>query len=226
MPETGSHVRSRPQWLGFPHRRERWHDGQSTGVRSLTAETRPVGTESRSRRCDRNRNGFLRATQRQHGIRRGHLLGLYRGGRDRVDQFAPDNQVAGNRVEARLASFGNGIELFADNPSGAATLAIRAESGAALDLGLIPFDQRDATAVAAQSATASLSFLAPNDTNTGFSVTAAQSGTSFNGYDVVFRDTLAGDTATVTVDAVAQELIVDLDAANTTTNTIITANQR
>ncbi len=60
----------------------------------------------------------------------------------------PANLNPATRVVARLAAFGNGIELFDANTAGTDTLSINApfSSHAAIDLGLIPRGQTSATA--------------------------------------------------------------------------------
>jgi flagellin-like hook-associated protein FlgL len=63
----------------------------------------------------------------------------------------PDNLAAGTPLVARLAAYGNGIELV-DNSAGSGTLTVtRGElSAAAIDLGLIPPGQESRTASAGQ----------------------------------------------------------------------------
>jgi flagellar hook-associated protein 3 FlgL len=62
----------------------------------------------------------------------------------------PANQDPLTRVTARLATVGNGIELFDGNLAGTDALSVTAQFGsnAALDLGLIPQGQSSATATA------------------------------------------------------------------------------
>jgi flagellar hook-associated protein 3 FlgL len=61
----------------------------------------------------------------------------------------PNNQNAATQVVARLAAFGNGIELFDGNTAGPDTLNVTQQFGsdAAFDLGLVPRGSTTATAV-------------------------------------------------------------------------------
>jgi flagellar hook-associated protein 3 FlgL len=65
----------------------------------------------------------------------------------------PSNQNPATQVVARLAAFGNGIELFDGNTAGTDALSVTAQFGsnAAIDLGLIPQGQATATAVSGGS---------------------------------------------------------------------------
>lgn len=76
---------------------------------------------------------------------------------------------------------------------------------------------------AAQTATAGIHPPAPADINTALRVSAKQGGTAWNGVEIVFADTLAGNLATASYDAVNKRLTVDLDALNTTTDSIVNA---
>jgi flagellar hook-associated protein 3 FlgL len=140
----------------------------------------------------------------------------------------PDNLGPGNQVVARMATFGNGIELVDDNPTGAGSLAILKAFGsdAAIDLGLV---ERGATesgpSTPATAATAQLTFSAPHHLNTGLSITANQAGTGLDGVEIVFEDTLVGDTASAVYDSSAKRLTISLDASATTANSVVAAIQ-
>ena len=124
---------------------------------------------------------------------------------------------------ARLAEFGNGIELFDENSAGPAELTVtRAQSFAARDLGFLSPTGDSTTGQAATSASVELTF-PPNLVNTAINLTAASSGDLFNGVEVVFADNLTGDVAAALYDPVQHQLTVSLDAAQTTANTIVNA---
>jgi flagellar hook-associated protein 3 FlgL len=140
----------------------------------------------------------------------------------------PGNGPPGSGVVARLSAFGNGIELIDDNPVGTGTLAVLKTFGsdAAIDLGLVQRGQTQSTpATPALAATASLTFAAPHHLNTGINVTAGQAGTGLDGVEIVFQNTLVGDTATASYDSTLRRLTVSLDAAATTANTVVAAIQ-
>lgn len=133
----------------------------------------------------------------------------------------PDNRGA-SPITARLAAFGNGIQITDENNSGAQSLTIiRGHSFAAWDLGLIPRSEETASLSASVPATATVSFPQPNDRNTGIVVSAKVGGPSFNSVQVIYRDILGGGAATATF--AGGRLFVDIDAGQTTANTIIDA---
>jgi flagellin-like hook-associated protein FlgL len=125
-------------------------------------------------------------------------------------------------VTARLAEFGNGIQITDENNSGLQSLTVvRRDSFAAWDLGLIPRNQDTATLVASTPAQATVAFPQPNDRNTGIVISATVGGPSFNDVEVVYRDILGGGAASATY--IGGRLYVDIDASQTTANTIIGA---
>ncbi len=140
----------------------------------------------------------------------------------------PDNTGAG-AVTARLAPTGNGIELVDDNPQGSATLTVTRgnNSSAAWDLGLIAKGVDSATpssGAAGTSATAKISFTAPQNINSRIAISAAQKGGFYNGVRVVFVDGSAtGNAANVTFDKASKTLTVDIDPGQTTSATIVSA---
>lgn len=75
----------------------------------------------------------------------------------------------------------------------------------------------------AQAASVITAFQAPYSNNSHIRITAAAAGTAFNDVVVEFRDTLAGDVATASYDAVAKRLTIDVDEGVTTANTVIAA---
>jgi flagellin-like hook-associated protein FlgL len=138
----------------------------------------------------------------------------------------PDNADPATRVVARLAQFGNGIELVDDNPTPGRTMSIEQAftSFAAEELGLVAKGAATASVTSpAAAATAQLAFPIPNNTNTALRLTATTAGTGRNGVNVVFQNTLVGDTASAVFDAGTNTLTVSLDTSATTANTVLAA---
>ncbi|MDA1055709.1 MAG: flagellar hook-associated protein FlgL [Planctomycetota bacterium] len=132
------------------------------------------------------------------------------------------NNRGASPISARLAEFGNGILITDENNSGQQSLTIvRRDSFAAWDLGLIERHQETASLVASTSAQATVTFPQPNDQNTGINITANVGGPSFNDVKVIYRDILSGGAASATF--AGGTLFVDIDAGQTTANTIIDA---
>ena len=147
---------------------------------------------------------------------------------DLINQH-PDNQDAA-AVVARLAQFGNGIELVDDNPSGVDAQGqpnrlqvVRvASSYAAIDLGLVPEGQHQGSAT--QAATAPTTAIWLTGANTDLTVTAATVGTALGEVRVELVNNLAaGDQALVTYDALSRTLQIDVDPATTQATTVVDA---
>jgi flagellin-like hook-associated protein FlgL len=141
---------------------------------------------------------------------------------DRINND-PANTNPVTRVVARLAQFGNGIELVDDNPTAGQALSITqaVDSHAAEQLGLVPVGSgTSAPSTPAVAATAALDF-AP--ANTDLKLTANVPGTGLNGVNVVFQNTLSGNTATASYNAGANTLTISLDSSATTSNTVLAA---
>lgn len=136
-----------------------------------------------------------------------------------------DNLDPATAVVARLVASGNGIELVDDNVAGAFELTVQRElmSQAAWDLGLVPRGEQAAAATPAGVARAAVAFPPPQELNTALVVSAAAGGTRWNGVDVEFHNTLAGDVAVATFDAGTNRLIIDIADGQTTANTVIAA---
>ncbi|MBI2477497.1 MAG: hypothetical protein HYV60_02245, partial [Planctomycetia bacterium] len=133
----------------------------------------------------------------------------------------PDNRGT-SPITARLAEFGNGIQITDENNSGAQSLTIvRGDSFAAWDLGLIARGEDNAELSASVPAEATVSFPQPNDRNTGIVIAAKVGGPSFNNIPVIYRDILGNGGATATY--AGGRLFVDIDAGQTTANRIIDA---
>lgn len=75
----------------------------------------------------------------------------------------------------------------------------------------------------AQIADLDLSFAVPADSNTAFTIRALSGGTAWNDVEVEFVDSLVGNVATASYDSLNKRLTVQLDAASTTTATLIAA---
>ena len=131
-------------------------------------------------------------------------------------------------VTARLAEFGNGIELVDDNPDGGQTLTIRKSvlSTAAWDLGLIPEGQIESypASIPPVAATANVLFAAPNNVDTSIIITAAVPGSELNGVRIEFiNDQASGNQAFLNYDSDAKRLRIDVDPTATTVSTVIAA---
>ncbi len=137
----------------------------------------------------------------------------------------PSNLSAATKVTARLATYGNGIELVDDDPVGTNQLQVQPTFGsdAAIDLGLVTRGSTvSAPPTPAIAATAGLSFGSPN---TDIRLTANQAGTSYNGVQVIFADTLVGNVAVASYNGTLRQLTVNLSAGSTTASTIVSAIQ-
>lgn len=125
-------------------------------------------------------------------------------------------------ITARLAEFGNGIQITDENNSGAQSLTIaRGQSFAAWDLGLVARNAATAELSASVPAQATVTFPQPNDRNTGIVLSAKVGGPSFNNVQVIYRDVLGNGEATATY--AGGRLYVDIDAGQTTANRVIDA---
>ncbi|MEO8497763.1 MAG: flagellar hook-associated protein FlgL, partial [Planctomycetota bacterium] len=102
----------------------------------------------------------------------------------------PGNNGA-SPITARLAEYGNGIQITDQNNSGLQSLTIeRRDSFAAWDLGLIERGKDSASLSVSTPAQATVSFPQPNDRNTGLVLSAIVGGPSLNGIPVEYRDIL------------------------------------
>ena len=133
----------------------------------------------------------------------------------------PANRGA-SPITARLAEYGNGIQITDENNSGGQSLTIvRGDSFAAWDLGLVARNAETAELSASVPATATVTFPQPNDRNTGIVLSATVGGPSFNNVQVIYRNILVNGGATATY--AGGRLFVDIDAGNTTANRVIDA---
>ncbi len=138
----------------------------------------------------------------------------------------PDNQDA-ERLVARLAVTGNGIELVDDNPPNETTLSVEASFGnlAGQSLGLIPLGETIGYPGGAPlSANLEVEFPHPHQFNSAFRIEAVEPGTDLNGVELIVADGGAiGDSATVVFDEVAKTLTVTVDPSATKIQTIVEA---
>ncbi len=139
----------------------------------------------------------------------------------------PHNTDPATRVTARLAQFGNGIELINEQFVGPDRLTIvRGPTGAAWDLGLVPRGQDSISATAAPTtAAAAIQFPEPFGINSALRLTVNQPGAAWNDIAIEFVDSgsVVGDTANYSFDAGAGRLTIDIDASATTAGAIVAA---
>ncbi|MEA1951293.1 MAG: flagellar hook-associated protein FlgL, partial [Planctomycetota bacterium] len=130
-----------------------------------------------------------------------------------------DGPLAPGVVTARLAAYGNGIELVDDSlGSGTLTVARSQLSTAAIDLGLIPEGEEEATAGTVNvSASRTLNLAGPNN-DLRFN---AQFPGTYGNVNIIFEDTGMGADS-CTYDAVAKTLTFEITAGTTDANNIIT----
>jgi hypothetical protein len=132
----------------------------------------------------------------------------------------PDNA---GRVTARLAAYGNGIELVDDNPvaGGALTVKLAPTCWAAEQLGLVPAgkDQSDPP-TPAETPAAVAELTAPN---TDLTFTANQAGTALGDVQIQFAHTGVGDQATVSYDDATRTLTIGVDPTATRAETVVAA---
>ena len=220
---TGFDIRSRLSGVDFSIGENGGTTATQLGVRSFHAGTRLEdlnhghgvhaieGTDFTIRRSD----GSELAIDLSGAVTIGDVL-------SRINDH-PDNQEAATKVVAQLAAVGNGIEIVEDNPGGDAALTIvrNPASEGAWDLGLIPSGSEEAQAShLATQATAAINNGVPN---TAFTITALDEGTARNGIEIIYEDSLSGNTANVSFNSAARQLTIQIDPTQTTANTVIQA---
>ncbi len=134
--------------------------------------------------------------------------------------YHPDNLPGDRRVVARLAQFGNGIELVDDYAGGSETLTVLAVPGsqAAEDLGLLGFQQtQDEAQSAAQAASVLLDGAGGHD---AVRITSRTLGEGANNFLLEVVDGGAGSSSTVSFDGVTLRVKADL-AAGLTANDLV-----
>lgn len=133
----------------------------------------------------------------------------------------PDNLASTVPLVARLATYGNGIELVDNYPGeGTVTVSRTPSSLAAIDLGLIPEGEESQSATSAGSiTTAAADSVGPNN-DLIFRVRGT--GDYYEDTEVVFFDnTLGPGSETFNWDSGNRRLEFGIDPATTTANTII-----
>lgn len=131
----------------------------------------------------------------------------------------PVNLASGTPLTARLAQYGNGIELV-DNSAGPGTLTVTRTtlSRAAIDLGLVPEGQTSATFTAAgMSASAAFDFGVPDS---GLVVRSRGAGSGADGVEVRFEDGGPGANS-YSYDPGLRVLTFSIDAGVTSANEVI-----
>ena len=219
---TGIDVRSRDSGSDFSLGENGGATATELGIRSLTAQT-PLAELNHGRGVNVvNGNDFL--IHRKDGVEfEIDVSGALTIGEvlDRINNNAT-NLAGPVPVVARLAAFGNGIELVDDDLLGADPLSIKPLhfSEAALDLGLIPVGAAaSAPATPGVAATGTLTVPGPNN---DLVFTAKGTGTEVNGVQVLFVDSgLGAGNETVAYNTGANTLTFDIDLASTTANRAI-----
>ncbi len=138
--------------------------------------------------------------------------------------YHPDNVPGDRRVVARLAQFGNGIELVDDYAGGSESLTVLAVPGsqAAEDLGLLGFQQSEASAqTAAVAASVLYDGAGGNDAVRITSRTLGEGANSFR-FEVV--DGGAGSSTSVTFDGTTLRVKADLAAGLTASQLVALIN--
>ncbi len=137
---------------------------------------------------------------------------------DRINNH-PDNLASGTPLVARLARYGNGIELV-DNCGGAGQLRIQrtSMSRAAIELGLIPEGQESATvSTLGSQASVRLDFGVPNS---GLIVRSRGRTDTLDGVTVQFVDGGPGANS-YSYDPIGRVLTFSIDPGVTTANQVI-----
>lgn len=128
----------------------------------------------------------------------------------------PTNIGSGAPVVARLATYGNGIELVSGGPPAAGTLSVRAVglTEVARRLGLVPLDS-NVSRPPTVGGVAAASFTLPG-ANNDFLISATASGELLNGVSVQFVDDGTPGNNSVSYDATMRTLVFDVAPAVTT----------
>ncbi|MFV1965562.1 MAG: hypothetical protein ACC628_09085 [Pirellulaceae bacterium] len=219
---TGIDVRSRVSGSDFAIGENGGSTASELGIRTFTRDTL-LSDLNYGRGVDVT-DGTDFVIQRRDGVELDIDLSTAISIGDLLDLINNDTLNVGDAVVARLAEYGNGIEIYDENAAGAADLKItRGLSTAARDLGLVAAPGNEATAAAPTIASASLAFSPPNQNNTAVQLTAPQGGFGFNDIEIELQDTLTGDVANVTFDPANQQLLVEIDSTQTTANTVLAA---
>ncbi len=124
-----------------------------------------------------------------------------------------DPADAPGSVQARLARYGNGIELV-DTSGGTQALTVTRDlmSQAAIDLGLVA-EGEDANTLSTQAGTATATLVSPSTVKSNLIFTADDPGTDLNGLQITFSSTAPPG---VQYDALAQTLVYGIAPGVTT----------
>jgi len=133
----------------------------------------------------------------------------------------PTNLASGPKAVARLAAYGNGIELVNDGPPnvGPLTITQQGTSTAARDLGLVSATSAvNSTPTAGLQAAATFTFPGANNNLT---ISAAASGSLLNGATVQWADDGIAGNNSATYNATTRVLTLDVDPATTTAQNVV-----
>ena len=140
-----------------------------------------------------------------------------------VGQVIAQINSLGGSVQAKLASYGNGIQLTDSNPGGS-TISVTANSSssAATDLGLVPSGQSSSISTSANTASTASVSLGQPDYNLVF--TAKNPGTTGN-VQIIFQNNsnIQEGQETASYNPTAGTLTFQIAPGATTANDIITA---
>ena len=219
---TGIDVRSRDSGSDFSLGENGGTTATELGIRSFTAQTpltelnhgRGVNTVAGDDFSIHRKDGVDFHVDVSAALTIGDVLNLINNNATNLAGPVP--------VVARLATFGNGIELVDDGPSGTDPLSVTALkfSEAAQDLGLVPVGSAtSAPATPGVAATATLTVPGPNN---DLAFSAKGPGTLVNGVKILFIDTgLGAGNETVNYDASGKTLTFNIDLATTKADDII-----
>lgn len=219
---TGIDVRSRVSGSDFAIGENGGSTASELGIRTMTRDTALFQLNYGEGVATKDGTDFV--IQRRDGVEFEIDVSSAATVGDVLDLINSHPQNVGDAVVARLAEYGNGIEIYDENAAGAAELkVVRDSSQAARDLGLVARDRNETTSADPQAASAFWAFLPPNHSNTAIQLSAQQAGFEFNDVEIVLDDALSGNVANVTFDAANRQLLVQIDSTQTTANTVIAA---
>lgn len=224
--QTGIRLRSRLSGSDFSVGENGGTTATQLGLRSLTSDTRladlnfgrGVATATEAG------NGVDFTIQRRDGVQLAVDISSAQTVGDVLERINndPANLNPATRVVARLAAFGNGIELVDNNPAAGTLKVIKGfGSEAARDLGLVPAGATESLpASGAVPAGATIPPGNPPPPNVALKLAANQPGIALNGVQIVVQSTLSGNVAAASFNAVTKTLTIKLDAAATTADTV------
>jgi flagellar hook-associated protein 3 FlgL len=133
----------------------------------------------------------------------------------------PVNLASGPKVTARLAAYGNGIELVNDGPPGVGPLTVTqlGTSTAARDLGLVSADSAvNSTPTLGLQASTNVAFAGGNN---NLVISAAATGSVLNGVTIHWADDGVVGNNAATYNSTTRVLTIDVDPATTTAQNVV-----